>query len=48
MDAVLEYCDNNYLEPSDISKLINQSLKDKIEMEFRHLNYLPSQGTLDI
>ena len=48
MDAVLDYCADNYLEPSDISRLINQSLKDKIEMEFRQLNYLPSQGTLDI
>lgn len=48
MEAVLEYCEQNYLEPSDISKLINQSLKDKIEMEFRELNYLPKQGTLDI
>lgn len=48
MDAVLEYCKENFLEPDDISKLINKSLKDKIEMEFRELNYLPKQGTLDV
>ena len=48
MDAVLDYCQENSLEPSDISKLINKSLKDKLEMNFRELNYLPKQAQLDI
>jgi hypothetical protein len=48
MEAVLNYCEENSLEPSDVSALINRSLKDKIEMNFRDLNYLPKQGTLDI
>lgn len=48
MDAVLKYCEENYLEPTDVASLINKSLKDKIEMDFRELNYLPKQGTLDI
>jgi hypothetical protein len=48
MDAVLEYCKENFLEPEDISSLINKSLKDKIEMDFRELNYLPKQAQLDI
>lgn len=48
MDAVLAYCKENYLEPDDVSKLINQSLKDKIEMEFREMNYLPKQAQLDV
>ena len=48
MDAVLEYCKENFLEPEDVSKLINKSLKDKIEMDFRELNYLPKQAQLDI
>jgi len=48
MDAVLDYCKENYLEPEDISKLINKSLKDKIEMNFRELNYLPKQAQLDV
>lgn len=48
MDAVLEYCKENFLEPDDVSKLINKSLKDKIEMDFRELNYLPKQAQLDI
>lgn len=48
MDAVLEYCKENYLEPEDIASLINKSLKDKIEMNFRELNYLPKQAQLDV
>jgi hypothetical protein len=48
MDAVLEYCKDNLLEPQDVTKLINKSLKDKIEMNFRELNYLPKQAQLDI
>ena len=48
MDAVLHYCKENYLEPEDVSSLINKSLKDKIEMDFRELNYLPKQAQLDV
>jgi cell division ATPase FtsA len=48
LDAVLEYCKENFIEPDDISSLINKSLKDKIEMNFRELNYLPKQAKLDV
>lgn len=48
MDAVLLYCQENYVEPEDIASLINKSLKDKIEMNFRELNYLPKQAQLDV
>ena len=48
MDAVLDYCKENYLEPSDVTKLINKSLKDKIEIEFQEMNYLPKTAKLDV
>jgi hypothetical protein len=48
MDSVLEYCKENYLEPEDVKSLINKSLKEKIEMNFRDLNYLPKQAQLDV
>lgn len=48
MDAVLDYCKENYLEPDDIANLINSNLKDKIAVEMRELNYLPKQGMLDV
>lgn len=48
MDAVLEYCKENYVDPEDISKLINKSLRDKIKVNATELNYFPKQATLDI
>jgi hypothetical protein len=48
MDAVLKYCEDNMLEPADIASKINKSLKDKIELNMRELNYLPKQATLDV
>lgn len=48
LDAVLEYCKENFLEPEDVASLINKSLKDKIEMDFREANMLPKQATLDV
>jgi len=48
MDAILCYCKENFLEPEDVAKLINKSLKDKLEMDFREANYLPKQAQLDV
>ena len=48
MDAVLKYCEDNYLEPEDIKSLINKPLKDKIENDMREANMLPKQATLDV
>lgn len=48
MDMVLKYCEENFLEPSDVAGMINKSLKDKIEMDFRNINMLPQQATLDV
>lgn len=48
MDAVLEYCKENFLEPQDVSKLINKSLREKIKVNATELNYFPKQATLDI
>ena len=48
MDAVLKYCEENFLEPDDIKSLINKPLKDKIENDMREANMLPKQATLDV
>lgn len=48
MDAVLKYCEENYLEPEDIKSLINKTLKDKIEMNMREMNMLPKKAELDL
>lgn len=48
LDAVLNYCKENYIDPEDIKKLINKSLKEKIEIDFQNDGYLPKNATLDI
>ena len=48
MDAVLIYCKENFIEPEDIKKLINKSLRDKIKVNATELNYFPKPATLDL
>lgn len=48
MDAVLDFCEEHHLEPADVSSKINKSLREKIEQDFRDLNYLPKQAQLDM
>jgi hypothetical protein len=48
MDAVLHYCEENFIEPDDIKTLINKTLKDKIENDMIEANMLPRRATLEI
>jgi len=48
MEAVLKYCEDNLIEPEEIASKINKSLKEKIAINMRDLNYLPKLATLDV
>jgi hypothetical protein len=48
MDAVLKYCEENFLEPDEIKSLVNKTLRDKIQNDMREANMLPKQATLDV
>ena len=48
MDAILEYCIKNEVEPESITGLIQKPLKDKIEANARDLNFLPKMGKLPV
>ena len=48
MDAVLDYCQKNEIEPDTVGRLITKGLKEKIEANARELNYLEKQATLPI
>ena len=48
MDAILEYCIKNEVEPDSITGLIQKPLKDKIEANARDLNFLEKTATLPI
>lgn len=47
VDTLLQYCEENYIEPEEVAKLVNKSLKDKLELNFVEMNFLPKQATLD-
>lgn len=46
MDAVLDVCENNSIEPEDVKKFLNGVIVEKLEAEAMNLNYLPRQNTL--
>ena len=50
MDEVLWYCDENALDPSQVSSLVSKSLKEKIQVEATDLNMLkiPKCGVLPV
>jgi len=48
MEAVLEYCKNQGIEPDSVGRLVSKSLKDKIEANARDLNYFPKRAKLPI
>ena len=40
MDAIIEYCNNNGIDPRNTKGLINKTLKEKIAFEAQSLNML--------
>ena len=48
IDACLEYCKEKELEPNSIAKLVNKSLKQKIQMEAEQLHFLPKTNSLPV
>ena len=48
MEAVLHYAQMSEIEPEAIAKMLNQSIKDKIEVEAQGLNMLKKTAKLPI
>jgi len=40
IDAILEYCKDNEIDPSNTKSMINKTLKEKIAYEAQNLNML--------
>ena len=43
---MLDYCEKNSVEPEQIKPLITKSLKEKLEVNARELNFLPKVATI--
>lgn len=48
IDAIINYCDNHMLEPYEITNLINTSLKEKLINDYKQLNYITKEPTLNL
>ena len=48
MEAVLDYCYRQGIEPDTVGNLISKSLKEKIEANARELNFLPKRAQLPV
>jgi hypothetical protein len=47
LESIVSYCEDNMIDPSDITGLINQTLKDKLETDFRSIGMLPKIASLE-
>ena len=48
MDAVIKYCDEIDIDVESVAKLINQSLKEKIQLEAEEQNYMRKRAQLPL
>lgn len=48
LEAVLAFCADHYIDPDEIASKVSKSLKEKLEHDFRELNYLPKRAQLDL
>lgn len=48
MQAIIQYCEEVDIDVESVSKLINQSLKDKVQIEAEEGNYFKKRGKLPL
>ena len=48
MEAIIYYCEQNIMEPEQVTKWIDRSLKEKLQADAEALNYLPKTSRLPV
>ena len=48
MEAIIQYCEEVDIDIESISKLINQSLKERVQIEAEEGNYFKKRGKLPL
>ena len=46
MEALIKFCEDNMVEPSEIKNLISKSLKDKLKTNFQDIGLLVKEAEL--
>lgn len=47
LESIIEYCEDNSIDPLDIVHLVNSTLKSKLERNFQDNGMLPKESTLE-
>ena len=47
VDAILKFCEENYLEPDEVTKYVSPALMEKLKANFYELNYFPKVASLE-
>lgn len=47
LDAVILFCEENYIDVTEVVPLVNSTLKDKLQQNYQDLGMLPKQETLE-
>lgn len=47
MDAILDICESNNIEPEDVRKFVSPIIRGKLEAEAMSLNLLPRTNAID-
>ena len=45
IDAILDYCTDNEIDPANTRSMINKTLKEKIAYEAQNLKYVKGEGS---
>ena len=48
IESIIHYCEENSIELDIVGSLVTNNLKEKIQAEATHLNFLPKTGVLPI
>lgn len=48
MEAIIKYCDENFIEPDEIKSMIIGPLKDRLRREFEEVNMLKKAARFDV
>lgn len=48
MEAILAYCEENFIEPDEIKHLVNKPLRDKLYIDMQDADLLPKVSSVDI
>ena len=47
LETVLQYCEENFIDPEDLKPMINQTLKDKLAQNLQDIGLMTKTASLE-